>query len=352
MSLSVGIVGLPNAGKSTLFNALVARRLSPTAAHPFTTIEPHEAVVPVPDENLEKLEKLVSYEVTKLKSKINSSNSVTQSLGSLLSIVPATVTFIDIAGLVKGAHEGAGLGNQFLAKIREVDALVHVVRLFDPSASFGQTPFDKAQGGQDRRSGQVIPHVMGDINPTRDIEVVNLELELAGIKKPMIYVYNVGEEEILQKVNDRQQNVTYPGLVISAKLEEELSDLQPEERKQYLKELGLEESGLEKLIKAAYKLLNLITFYTIKGGKEIHAWSIKNGSNALDAAEKVHTDFAKHFIKAEVIKVDTLLEVGSPASPEGTQGGWNKARESGKVRIEGKDYIVGERDVIEFKVGV
>lgn len=304
-SLSVGIVGLPNVGKSTLFNALVARRLSPTAAHPFTTIEPHEAVVPIPDDNLEKLHMLSGLQDAE--------------------VVPATVTFIDIAGLVKGAHQGTGLGNQFLAKIREVDAIVHVVRMFNPSAS----------------SGQVIPHVMGDINPTRDIEVVNLELELGGIKKPMIYVYNVGEEEILQKVDDRQQSVTYRGLVILAKLEEELSDLQPEERKQYLKELGIEESGLEKLIKEAYKILNLVTFYTIKGGKEVHAWSIKSGSTAIDAAEKVHTDFAKKFIKAEVISANQLLELR----------GWYKAKEQGKIRLEGKDYLVQDKDVIEFRVG-
>lgn len=292
MSLSAGIVGLPNAGKSTLFNALAARRLAPTAAHPFTTIEPHEAVVPVPDENVARLADLVKPD----------------------KATPATVTFIDIAGLVKGAAEGEGLGNQFLAKIREVDAIVHVVRGFeDPN----------------------VPHVHGKIDPKEDIEVVNLELELGGITgKPAIYVLNVGES----RIKEQQGN----WLTIAAKLEEELSDLTPEERAQYLKELGVKESGLEKLIREAYKLLGLITFYTIKGGKEVRAWSIRNGATALDAAGEVHTDFANNFIKAEVINVEELLRAGS----------WQNAKEHGKVRLEGKKYVVQDKDVIEFKVGV
>lgn len=288
--LSCGIVGLPNAGKSTLFNALAARRLAETAPRPFTTIDPHEAVVAVPDAKLAKLQAVIRSQ-----------------LAVDVPIVPATVTFIDIAGLVRGASKGEGLGNQFLAKIREVDAIVHVVRRFsDP---------------------QVV-HVAGKIDPKEDLEIVNLELELGGIVgKPTLVVYNVDEKDV-GKVGD--------GLYLCAKLEEELIDLSPEERRQYLPE-----SGLEKLIKKAYQLLGLITFYTIKGGKEIHAWSLKNGKTALEAAAEVHTDFAKNFIKAEVINVDRLLAVGS----------WQGARGGGEVRLEGKDYVVQDQDVVEFKTG-
>jgi len=221
--------------------------------------------------------------------------------------IAASVTFIDIAGLVKGASKGEGLGNQFLGKIREVDALVHVVREF---------------------TAPEVVHVAGKIDSKEDLEIVNLELELGGIVgKPTLVVYNVDEKDI-GKVGD--------GLYLCAKLEEELIDLTPEERKQYLPE-----SGLEKLIKKAYQLLGLITFYTIKGGKEVHAWSLKRGATALSAAAEVHSDFAKNFIKAEVVNVDGLL----------TQSGWQKAKEAGKIRLEGKDYIVQNEDVIEFKVG-
>jgi len=300
MSLSVGIVGLPNAGKSTLFNALASRRLAETAPRPFTTIDPHEVVVPLPDTKLQRLSELVKPEKT----------------------VPATVTFIDIAGLVKGASHGEGLGNQFLGKIREVDAVVHVVREFsDP---------------------QVI-HVAGKIDPKEDLEIVNLELELGGIVgKPMLVVYNVDEKNVNKKGEE---------LYLCAKLEEELMDLSSEERKAYLRELGISQSGLEKLIKKAYDLLQLITFYTIKGGKEVHAWSLKDGKTAFDAAAEVHTDFAKNFIKAEVINVDELLSVGRLA-PRSLGGGvWKEAKEKGKVDLEGRDYIIKNGDVVEFKIG-
>lgn len=290
----MGIVGLPNVGKSTLFNALCARRLAETAPRPFTTIGPHEAVVPVPDENLEKLHRILVSQYPNIE------------------VVPATVTFIDIAGLVKGASKGEGLGNQFLGKIREVDAVIHVVREFtDPN----------------------VPHVHNKIDPKEDIEIVNLELQLGGIVgKPTIYVYNVDEKNVNKKGEE---------IYLCAKLEEELMDLSSEERKAYLRELGISQSGLEKLIQKAYRLLGLISFYTIKGGKEIHAWSLKNGKTAFDAAAEVHTDFAKNFIKAEVINVNELLSAG----------GWKEAKEKGRVRLEGKDYIVNDRDVIEFKVG-
>lgn len=303
MSLTVGIVGLPNVGKSTLFNALAQRRLAETAPRPFTTINPHEAVVAVPDEKLEKLSKLVSPEST----------------------APATVTFIDIAGLVKGANEGEGLGNQFLGNIREVDAIAHVVRVFtDPN----------------------VPHVHSKVDPVDDIGIVNIELELGGIKKPTIYVLNVGESQ-LGKISETIGEIKKvigdsPVIAVPTKLEEEAIDFSPEERREILAEYGEKELGIERLIKEAYKLLGLITFYTIKGGKEVHAWSIKEGASALDAAGTVHTDFAKGFIKAEVINIDELLSLG----------GWKEAKEKGKIRLEGRDYLVQDKDVIEFKVGV
>lgn len=297
MGLSVGIVGLPNAGKSTLFNALAARRLAKTAPRPFTTIEAHQAVVAVPDEELQRLADLIQPEKT----------------------VPATVTFIDIAGLVKGASEGEGLGNQFLAKIRETDAIIHLVREF---------------------TNPEVVHPAGKIDPKEDLAIVNLELELGGIVgKPILVVHNVDEKDLKQEGKE---------IFICAKLEEELIDLSPEERKQYLPE-----SGLEKLIRKAYNLLGLITFYTIKGGREVHAWSLKKGQTALEAAAEVHTDFAKNFIKAEVINVDQLLAAAGPAGKAafGAGGGWREVREKGLVRLEGKDYVVQDKDVIEFKIG-
>jgi len=308
MSLSVGIVGLPNAGKSTLFNALATRRLAATAPRTFTTIEPHEAVVAVPDPDLDRLSLLVKPDTA----------------------APATITFIDIAGLVKGAHQGEGLGNQFLGKIREVDAIVHVARAFsDPYVTHAHPTHE--------------PGTLEQI--VEDIEIVNLELELAGITgKHSIYVLNFGERELKDpKVQDYITSIENKfgdrAISVSAKLEEEMTDLSQEERRALLKEMGIAESGLEKLIKTSYKLLELITFYTIKGGKELHAWSIKNGSSAIEAAGVVHTDFAKGFIKAEVISVGELFEAGD----------WNQAKENGKVRLEGRDYKVQDKDVIEFK---
>lgn len=316
MSLSVGIVGLPNAGKSTLFNALASRRLAETAPRPFTTIEPHEAVVPVPDKDLDKLSELVKSQET----------------------VSATVTFIDIAGLVKGAHKGEGLGNQFLAKIREVDAIVHVARaFFDPYVSH-----------------QHQTHEAGTLEQVlEDIEIVSLELQIANIVKPAIYVLNFDERRIAIEEPRRYEAVVSqrfkgPTISICAKLEEELTDIDPKERQEYLNELGVGESGLEKLIKEAYKLLGLITFYTIKGGKEVHAWSLEEGSNALKAAERVHSDFAKNFIKAEVVSVFELFRLKDSLKEH--KFIWNLAKEEGIVRLEGRDYKVCDKDVIEFKV--
>ena len=311
MSLSVGIVGLPNAGKSTLFNALAERRLAETSPRPFTTIEPHEAVVTVPDADLGRLTKLIKPEKT----------------------IPASVTFIDIAGLVKKAHLGEGLGNQFLAKIREVNTIAHVARGFiDPYVTH-QHP----------------SHEPGTLEQVlEDLEIVNLELQLAGITKPSIYVINVAEDQLKNpdEINHWIVNVTEkfknPAIAVAGKLEEDLSDLRKEERKEYLTQIGVKKTGLEQLIKWAYELLNLITFYTIKGGKEVTAWSLEKDETAIDAAEIVHTDFAKNFIKAEVINIEELLH----------QGGWREAKVKGKIRLEGRDYIVQDKDVIEFKVGL
>ena len=317
MNLSVGLVGLPNVGKSTLFNALASRRLAETAPRPFTTIDPHEAVVPVPDENLEQLWDLVRGDPS------------TALRMTVPEKIPATVTFIDIAGLVKDAHQGEGLGNQFLAKIREVDAIIHVVRAFiDPSLSH---PHPSHEPGS---IGQIL----------EDIEIVNLELELGGIsQKPSIYVLNVEESGInnFELIAAVEGKTHQKALTISAKLEEELIDFSEKERSDYLKSAGQEKTGLARLILFAYELLGFITFYTIKGGQEVHAWSIKKGASAIDAAGAVHTDFAQNFIKAEAIAVADLFEAG----------GWSQAKEKGKVRLEGKDYIVADKDVIEFKVG-
>jgi len=320
-------VGLPNSGKSTLFNALLKRQIAQVAEYPFTTIEPNTGVVEVPDERLTKISQVTG--ITK--------------------IVPAAIKFIDIAGLVKGANEGEGLGNKFLAHIREVDAILHVVRAFE---------------------NEKVPHPYGKIDPEYDIEIVNLELELAGIKKPTLYVLNVDEKQLcgaagheffhptlsLPKQNQviaRSQEesggaavrvgmskiVARRPLIICAKLEMELLELTYEEQKQYLKELGIYESSLDKVIKESYKLLDLITFFTIAKGTQVQGWPIKKGKTAIEAAEMVHTDMAKGFIKAEVVNWEELVNCGS----------WQKAGEEGKIRLEGKDYQVQDGDVVEFK---
>ena len=306
MSLSCGIVGLPNAGKSTLFNALASQRLAETAPRPFTTIDPHEAVVSVPDKSLDELSKLIVPKRT----------------------VAADITFIDIAGLVKGAHKGEGLGNQFLGKIKEVDAIVHAVRAFEDPTITHQHP----------------THDPGSLRQVfEDIEIVNIELELAGIKKPVIYVLNVEEGDVgsINLISQVESKFKEKAVTIAVKLEEDLIDFDSKESSEYLKQAGIERSGFEQLVLHAYVLLDLITFYTIKGGEEVHAWSIKRGGDVIEAAEKVHTDFAKGFIKAEVVNVDKLLKLK----------GWKKAKEKGKIRLEGKEYTIQDRDVIEFKFG-
>ena len=309
--MEIGIVGLPNVGKSTLFNALLKKQVAYVANFPFATVEPNVGVVPVPDDRLAKLAK------------------VAQSA----KIVNATVKFVDIAGLVKGASEGAGLGNKFLSHIREVDAICHVVRAF--------------------RDENIIRE--GSTDPKSDYEIVRLELELSDLEskskreakknkieeplqlfadKPEIVVYNVDEKDLAKIPEDGN-------IYICAKLEDELASLSEQDAVEYLKQLGLEKSGLERLIIRAFEVLGLQTFLTA-GEIEARAWTINRGMKAPQAAGVIHTDFEKHFIKADVINWDEFVRTG----------GWTKAREMGKVRQEGREYIMQEGDTVEFKVGV
>lgn len=349
MNLSVGIIGLPNVGKSTLFNALIKRQLAKVAEYPFTTIEPHEGVIDVPDERLTSLTLMVKPDKS----------------------TPASITFIDIAGLVKGAHKGEGLGNEFLGHIKEVDAILHVARAFEHPQAI---------------------HPLGTVDPERDIEIVNTELILRDLDtvnkliekekdsqiksllsrirqsldkgtmikemklpieeetqikllqlltdKPVFYVLNISEKELGSEKMRKLEEEDF--LVVCAKLEADLIELSPLEQKEYLSSLGVSSSSLEKVIKEAYSILELITFFTIKGGKEVRAWPIKKGIKALEAADKVHTDMARGFIKAELINYKDLIKFGT----------WHKAHEEGKIRFEGRDYKVSDGDVIEFKFKV
>ena len=391
MKLSIGIVGLPNVGKSTLFNALLKKSpfaeasegqasLAKVANYPFTTIDPNIGIVEVPDERLPVLAKIVNTE----------------------KIIPAIVEFYDIAGLVKGASTGEGLGNKFLSHIREVEAIVHVVRLFDDKnithVANKVDPLDdiktieteliladlqtlekvKSQkfhlrqgyGGQvkvknesEKLKVETVELLITSLNKGIPARNINLNDEQKAIIKPLnlltlknvIYLFNVSENQlqnknqIEEKINQILTNfnqfqpisTNFNYLYLSAKLESEIVVLNENEQKEYLKQYDLEESGLNRLIKKAYETLGLISFLTA-GVKEVRAWTIKKGTLAPQAASVIHSDFEKHFIKADVIPYEKFVEIG----------GWTKAREKGLVQTVGKDYEINEGEVVEFKVGV
>jgi len=365
MSLSVGIVGLPNVGKSTLFNALLKRQQAYVANFPFATIEPNIGVIPVPDSRLKKLSEVVKE---------------TENLDHLPPEVPATVEFLDIAGLVAGAHKGEGLGNKFLSHIRETDAVCHVVRAFsdpdiikegslDPKTDLDIVETELKLADLQTLEKQKDPGTTPDKEllkwwgivkklkealeqgiPARNVKLLDEEKKIAKslsllTAKPILVCLNVNEEDLKEAVKIELKFAEESGLhasqviAVSAKIESELSSLSETDQKNYLEDLGVKESGLERLIKKAFETLGLITFLTA-GEKEVRAWTIRKDSSAVIASGEIHTDFMAKFIKADVCGYEDFIKLG-----------WKKAREEGKVRSEGKDYIVADGDVIEFKIG-
>lgn len=365
MSLSVGIVGLPNVGKSTLFNALLKRQIALAANYPFATIEPNVGIVEVPDERLVKLAEIVEKEENLEKGKI--------------PLKPATIEFYDIAGLVKGASKGEGLGNKFLAHIRETDLICHTLRAFkdsevvvtgkmDPIEDLetvrmelilkDMETIEKAQNAKVKDQNQklkvkaVLDKVQNFLEKGEMLNIIEFsqdELEIVKplcllTTKPEIFVINVSEDQLTKKpeTNYAQKlGVSVSDVVfICAKIEAELSELDEKEQKMYLEDLGLKQSGIELMAQAAYRKLDLISFLTV-GEIEAKAWTIKKGTLAPAAASVIHTDFEKNFIKANVVSYETFVSLG----------GWKNCKEKGKVRQEGRDYEMKDGDVTEFMIG-